>query len=60
MLSFGPPEEYEVHMDSNIWDNIPQMSDEDNTFLCRPFTEKEIKDALDQMEKRLQVLKNTY
>jgi hypothetical protein len=52
MLSFGPPEEYEVQMDSNIWDNIPQMSDEDNTFLCIPFTEKEIKDALDQMEKK--------
>jgi hypothetical protein len=39
---FGSPEEYEVQMDYDIWDNIPHVSDEDNTFLCRPFTEKEI------------------
>jgi hypothetical protein len=48
---FGPPIEYDVQMDSDIWTNIPRVSDSDNEILCKPFSEQEIKNALDQMEK---------
>jgi len=43
--------EYEIQIDPTLWAGCPQVSDEDNSFLCRPFSEKEIKEALDQMEK---------
>ena len=39
-------------MDPNIWENIPRVSSSDNESLCKPFTEKEIKDALDHMKKK--------
>lgn len=48
---FGLPIEYNIQIDSSLWDGIPMVSDEENSWLCRPFTEKEIKDALDLMEK---------
>ena len=48
---FGPPIEYEVQMDSDIWENIPKVSESDNALLCKPFSENEIKEALWQMEK---------
>lgn len=50
---FGPPNEYEIQMVSDIWVNIPRVSPHDNDIMCKPFTEQEIKDALDQMEKKL-------
>jgi hypothetical protein len=39
---FGPPIEYDVQMDSDIWTNIPRVSDSDNEILCKPFSEQEI------------------
>ena len=48
---FGRPTKYEIQIDPTLRDGCPQVSDEDNSFLCRPFSEKEIKEALDQMEK---------
>jgi len=38
-------------MDPNIWENIPRVSSSDNESLCKPFTEKAIKVALDHMKK---------
>jgi hypothetical protein len=38
-------------MDPDIWENIPKVSQDDNELLCKPFSEKEVKDALDQMGK---------
>jgi hypothetical protein len=38
-------------MDPEIWQNIPRVSGNDNELLCKPFSESEIKNALDQMEK---------
>jgi hypothetical protein len=49
---FGPPVEYDVQMDPVVWEDIPKVSFSDNELLCRPFSEKEIKDALDLMEKK--------
>lgn len=43
--------EDEVQMDSDIWENIPKVSSEDNDLLCKPFSENEIKNALDHMKK---------
>lgn len=48
---FGPPIEYDVQLDPLLWDELPKVTKEENDFLCRPFSEKEIKDALFQMEK---------
>jgi hypothetical protein len=46
-----PPIEYEVQMDPEIWQNNPRVSVSDNELLCKPFSEQEIKNALDQMKK---------
>lgn len=43
---FGPPIEYEIQMDPEIWDNVVE-----NALLCRPLSENEIKETLWQMEK---------
>jgi len=51
---FGPPVEFEVQMDPTIWDDVPKVSDSDNSFLCRLFSEEEIKIALWKMEKTRQ------
>lgn len=48
---FGPPIEYKVQIDPTLWDGLPKVLDEENSLLCRPFIETEIKEALDQMEK---------
>jgi hypothetical protein len=48
---FGPPIEYEVQIDPTLWDGLPKVLDEENSLLCRPFIETEIKEALDQIEK---------
>ena len=47
---FGTPIEYEVQMDPSIWEDAPKVSSNDNSILCRPFTETEIKEALWQMD----------
>lgn len=48
---FGPAQEFNIQIDPNIWESLPQLSDEENDLLCSPFTEAEIKSALIQMEK---------
>lgn len=48
---FGPPMEYEVQLDPSIWDGISKVSEDENAFLWRPFSEDEIKIAFRQMEK---------
>ena len=48
---FGPPIEYDVRLDPDLWEGVPTISDTENTFLCRPFSDEEIKGALDLMEK---------
>jgi hypothetical protein len=40
-----------VQIDPTLWDGLPKVLDEENSLLCRPFIETEIKEALDQMEK---------
>ena len=42
---FGPPEENNFSVDDRM-DDIPQVSPLENTFLVAPFTEKEIRDAI--------------
>ena len=46
---FGPPEDNHFTL-SNRTDNIPQVSQLQNEFLTVPFTEKEIRDAIFDME----------
>jgi hypothetical protein len=48
---FGPAQEFDIQIDPSIWDNLPQLSEEENEILCSPFSKKEIKAALFQMEK---------
>lgn len=48
---FGPADDHDLHIDNNVWHELPQVYDSENEELCRPFSEKEIKDALFQMEK---------
>jgi hypothetical protein len=49
-----------VQIDPNIWENIPSVSESENDFLCRPFSEEEIKIALWQMEKPKQLAQIRY
>jgi hypothetical protein len=46
-----PPIDYDIQLDSDLWDGIPKMLQADNRLLCKPFSEEEIKIALRQMEK---------
>jgi hypothetical protein len=39
---FGPPTEYDVQMDPNIWASIPRVSISENDDSCKPFSEQEI------------------
>lgn len=48
---FGPEEEHQIQIDQSLWDEIEQVSAQDNEKLCEPFSEDEIKTALVQMEK---------
>lgn len=48
---FGPPIEYDVQLDPDLWEGVSTVSDTENTFLCRPFSEEEIKGDLDLMKK---------
>src|SRR4051812_24610766 len=47
---FGAPAEDILSMDETQTEDIPQVSNEENTFLNSPFTEEEIKKAGFQME----------
>ena len=46
---FGPPEENHFSLDSRV-DDIPQVSQSENDSLTAPFTKKEIRDAIFDME----------
>jgi hypothetical protein len=48
---FGPEEEHQIQIDQSLWDEIEQVSAQDNEKLCEPFSEDEIKTTLIQMEK---------
>ena len=48
---FGPDIGNLFHLDSDLWEEGELVSEEDNSYLTRPFTEEEIKSALFQMEK---------
>jgi hypothetical protein len=47
---FGPEEDHDIHIDQNLWNETPRVTECDNEELCKPFTEAEIKEALCQME----------
>ena len=49
---FGPEVDHNVQIDQSLWDELEQVSDLENEFLCRPFSKNEIKEALFQMEKQ--------
>jgi len=48
---FGPEKQHNVHIDKSLWDDVQKFSNDDNEWLCKPFCEREIKDALFEMEK---------
>ena len=48
---FGPPIDYYIQLDSDMWEDISKVGENDNQLLCKPFSEDEIKNALWQMEK---------
>lgn len=48
---FGPEENHDIHIDQSIWAELDHVTDAENEELCKPFSELEIKNALDQMEK---------
>jgi hypothetical protein len=48
---FGSTDEHNIHIDHTLWEELEQVSDEDNRLLIRPFSEIEIKEALFHMEK---------
>ena len=47
---FGPPEESLCTLDSSRFGDIPQVTTEENDFLTSPLTEKEVRDAIFDME----------
>jgi hypothetical protein len=47
---FGPGHGNSFNLDPDMWEEGEKITEEDNTELTKPFTEKEIKDALFQME----------
>jgi len=42
---------FNINLDPAIWENTYKITDSDNSILCKPFSEEEIKEALFQMEK---------
>jgi hypothetical protein len=48
---FGPAPGNMFQMDMEVWDGLEQLNELDNDVLCDNFSEKEIKEALFQMEK---------
>lgn len=47
---FGPGLDFNIQTDSNIWAGANMITEEDNDILCQSFTEREIHNALFQME----------
>jgi hypothetical protein len=47
---FGEPVECNISMDESRIDDIPQVSQEENTFLTAPYSEEEVKKAVFQMK----------
>jgi exonuclease III len=47
---FGPPTQSNVSLSENFLQDIPQVSEVENELLTAPFTEKEVHDAIFQME----------
>jgi len=47
---FGPGIHFNIQTDPDIWSEVAMVSEADNDFLCQPFSETEIKNALFQME----------
>ena len=47
---FGPPEDNHFSLNDRM-DDIPQVSQTENEFLTAPFTEKEVRDAIFDMER---------
>ena len=43
---FGPPEASGVSLDPSIINDIPQVSQEENSYLTSVFTESEIREAI--------------
>ena len=56
---FGPDIGNLFHLDSDLWEEGELVSEEDNSYLTRPFTEEEIKSALFQMEKKTKLQAQT-
>lgn len=48
---FGLEVEHNIHIDTNLWAELAKVTDHDNSLLCSPFSETEIKEALFSMEK---------
>jgi hypothetical protein len=48
---FGPGENHNIHIDPNVWVEVEKVTDFDNSLLCSPFSENEIKYALFSMER---------
>ncbi|KAL5678605.1 hypothetical protein ACJX0J_014736, partial [Zea mays] len=57
---FGPPEENSVTMDEARIDDIPQVTQQENEFLVATFTEKEVKEAIFQMEHNKNFIMDPY
>ena len=49
---FGPAPGNMFQIDREVWDGLEQLNELDNNVLCDHFSEKEIKEALFQMEKK--------
>ncbi|KAL6640723.1 hypothetical protein ACP70R_021846 [Stipagrostis hirtigluma subsp. patula] len=47
---FGPREGNEFSLDEDLREDIPQVTNVENEFLTKPFTEREIKETVFQME----------
>ena len=47
---FGPHEVNHFELDESLREDIPHVSIEENEFLMAPFSEKEIREAVFQME----------
>jgi hypothetical protein len=47
---FGPEDDHNIHIDPDLWSELPQVSIDENDEFCKPFSESEIKNALFQME----------
>ena len=49
---FGPTDDHNIYVDPSLWEELEQVSEEENQMLTKPFSELEIKEALFQMKKQ--------